>query len=69
METTMTRKEITEAKAAIMEDKGCEKVRFLRGEIHCYGQMPNTNQTGWYFCGYVQDLEIKGLEGIGIHTG
>jgi len=26
------------------------------GEIHAYGRMPNTNQVGWYFKGYRDDL-------------
>ena len=25
-------------------------------EIHAFGVMPNTHQTGWYFAGYVDDL-------------
>jgi hypothetical protein len=28
-------------------------------EIHAYGTMPNTNQTGWYLVGKVDDYDIK----------
>ncbi len=41
--------------------RGVEKVRFRNGEVHAYGQMPNTNIDGWYFICWVQDLEIKGI--------
>jgi hypothetical protein len=27
----------------------------LAGEIHFYGTMPNTNQIGWWFYGYVSE--------------
>ena len=67
MEKTMTRKEIKQAKAVILRVKGADRIRFRKGEIHCYGQIPYTNQTGWYFCGWVRDLEVKGPSGIGIY--
>ena len=45
----------------ILLDRGAEKVRFRNGECHAYGIMKNTNQEGWYFVCWVQDLEIKGI--------
>lgn len=30
------------------------------GEIHVYGDMPNTNMTGWYLFGYLDDDETEG---------
>jgi len=62
-------KEITHLRirtAILTQKPKAEKVRFRNGEIHIYGQIPNTNQDGWYFFGYVQDVEIKGLAGIGL---
>lgn len=44
---TMTRKE-AKARAA---DLGC-KYRIKNGEVHFYGEMPNTNQFGWYLAGW-----------------
>ena len=41
---TMTRNE-AKAEAA----KLGVKFRVKDGEVHFYGEMPNTNQTGWYF--------------------
>jgi hypothetical protein len=26
------------------------------GEVHAYGTMPHSNQTGWYLVGYRDDL-------------
>lgn len=26
------------------------------GEVHAYGTMPNSNQTGWYLVGFRDDL-------------
>ena len=44
---TMTR---AQAKAAA-SDAGC-KYRIKGGEVHFYGVMPNSNQTGWYLAGW-----------------
>lgn len=38
----------------------CERVRITKnGEVHCYGIMPNTNITGWYFKGFIENLAEK----------
>lgn len=29
------------------------------GEIHVFGTMPNTNETGWYLFGWVGDAETE----------
>ena len=29
------------------------------GEIHVYGCMPNTNEDGWYFFGYIGNPETE----------
>ena len=40
-------------RAAIIAHIDAERVRIARnGEVHAYGRMPNTNQTGWYFAGW-----------------
>lgn len=39
---------------------GARQYRITRdGEIHVYGTMPNTNQTGWYLFGRVGDAETE----------
>jgi hypothetical protein len=61
----MDRKLSQKIRAAILGQKRqAQKVRFRDGEILVYGTMPNTDQSGWYFWGYVIDAEIKGLSGI-----
>lgn len=25
-------------------------------EVHVYGQLPNSNYSGWYFYGYLEDM-------------
>lgn len=59
----MTTKEI---KAAVLTISGVERVRVRAGEIHAYGQMPNSSVRCWWLVGYVQDAKVKGLAGIGI---
>ena len=37
-------------------DTGAERYRITReGEVHYYGQMPNSIETGWYFVGWDAD--------------
>lgn len=34
-----------------------ERYRICRdGQVHVYGQMPNSIETGWWYAGYKQDL-------------
>lgn len=34
-----------------------ERVTIKRnGEVHAFGTMPNTNQTGWYLVGFRDEL-------------
>ena len=57
----MDRKLAKQIRAHLMERSNVERVKYVRGEIHCFGTMPNTNATGWWFAGYVQDVELGGL--------
>jgi hypothetical protein len=42
----------------LRRDYGAGKYRLTKaGEVHAYGVMPNTNQTGWYLLGYRRDVE------------
>jgi hypothetical protein len=34
---------------AIAAERGCRYRITRTGEVHFYGQMPNTNAHGWYF--------------------
>lgn len=39
-------------------DGGAERVVIKRdGSVHAYGTMPNTNQTGWYLAGHIDELK------------
>lgn len=53
--------------AILAQRKHARKVRFRDGEIFVYGKIPDTNQIGWYFFGYVLEVESKGLPGIGLN--
>jgi hypothetical protein len=44
------------ARAYVRALPGVERVRVRNDGVHAYGVMPNTNETGWYFAGYVDDL-------------
>jgi len=44
-------------RAAIIAHVDAERVRIARnGEVHAYGVLPNTNQTGWYFAGWADAI-------------
>ena len=43
------------------EAKGCKYRITARGEVHFYGDMPNTNQTGWYFVAWSVAEAVKTL--------
>mgnify|MGYP003572371226 CR=1 len=42
---------------------GPEDIRYMaepgydEGAIECYGRMPNSAETGWFFAGYESDME------------
>lgn len=55
--------------AILFQRKQAIKVRFRDGEILVYGKIPHTKQVGWYFVGYVLDVENNGLSGIGLSEG
>ena len=44
------------ARAYVRSLPGVERVRVRDDGVHAYGVMPNTNETGWYFAGHVDDL-------------
>jgi hypothetical protein len=55
----MTEKEIREHLRNAKSNGKIENYRILQnGEIHVYGTMPNTNQTGYYYVGKVNDNDI-----------
>jgi lysozyme family protein len=58
----MNRKLAKQIRSEVMKRRNVERVRFRAGEIHAYGIMPNSNARGWWFVGYVYDVEIKGLD-------
>lgn len=37
----------------LVEEYGEDNVRVIDGEVHVYGQMPNSNVVGWYLYNYV----------------
>lgn len=45
-------------RAALRNAFGAGKYRITStGEIHAYGQMPNSIETGWYLYGWTYDAE------------
>ena len=59
---TMTANEI---KAAVLAKySSAEKARIKNGAVEAYGQMPNTNQDGWWFVAWREDIEIKGIDAL-----
>ena len=57
----MDRKLAKQIRDYLTQRQNVWRVRFSDGEIHCYGVKPNTDETGWWFAGYVQDVEARGL--------
>ena len=44
-------------RAAILAFTDAGRVRITRnGEVHAHGVLPNTNQTGWYFAGFADNI-------------
>jgi hypothetical protein len=58
----MDRKLAKEIREYLLQKDHVKKVRFAKGQIHAYGQMPNSNTCGWWFAGWVRDVEIKGID-------
>lgn len=49
---------ITAIRKALRNEFGDRCYRITRaGEIHVYGQMPNSIVTGWYLYGWIDDAE------------
>ncbi len=49
---------IAQIRAALRNAFGDRKYRITRnGEIHVFGVMKNTNQTGWYLFGDIDNAE------------
>lgn len=45
------------ARAYVAARDSVQQVRITKnGEVHAYGAVPGTDETGWYFAGYVDDL-------------
>ena len=58
----MDRKLAKQIRDYLTQRQNVYSVRFYSGEIRCYGVKPNTDEVGWWFAGYVQDVEIKGMQ-------
>lgn len=44
----------------LRRDYGAGKYRLTKdGDVHVYGTMPNTNQTGWYLLGSRRRVETE----------
>lgn len=51
---------ITQLRQALREKFGGRRYRITHdGAVHVHGTMPNTNQVGWYFLGYVGTPELE----------
>ncbi len=50
-------KTVKAVRAYLLAREGVERVRVASdGTVDAYGVMPNTNQTGWYFAGVLNEL-------------
>lgn len=50
----------TETRTAIKTIFGARNVYIgLNGEVHVKGMMPNTNQLGWYFFGFIGSNDLS----------
>lgn len=46
-------------RAELVKKYGAKKYRITSGdEVHAYGRMPNSIETGWYFVGSVREVSI-----------
>lgn len=41
----------------LVAEYGEENVKVIDGEVHVYGQMPNSSVVGWYLYNYVVYLD------------
>lgn len=56
----MTKHQIRTIIRTDSEARDCSRYKITAaGEVHYYGTMPNTNQVGWYFAGYADELAAK----------
>jgi hypothetical protein len=44
-------------KAALRSNPSASKARIRNNEVHVFGPMPNTNQEGWYFVGWMEEIQ------------
>ena len=57
MSKQLTRSEKQTVRAYVLERDGAEKARMMAdGAVNVYGTMPNTNEAGWYFAGWAEEL-------------
>jgi hypothetical protein len=57
MSKQLTRSEKQTIRAYVLERDGAEKARLMAdGAVNVYGTMPNTNEDGWYFAGWAEEL-------------
>lgn len=55
---TTSQPTIRDYREMLREFYGARQYRITRdGEIHVYGQMPNSIETGWWLYGYVGDRQ------------
>lgn len=47
------------ARAYVAARNGVERTRITDGEVHAYGQLPNSARVGWYLAGYADQLAAQ----------
>lgn len=53
---------IAKLRKALRKKFGARRYRITHdGAIHANGTMPNTNQVGWYFLGYVGGVALESM--------
>ena len=46
-----------------LANKSCVKFSHSHGTVHCFGQMPNSIETGWFLAGSINGL-LQEMEAI-----
>jgi hypothetical protein len=62
---TLTAQEVKEIRRALKNEFGAGKYRITsHGSIEVYGDIPNTDFSGWYHYGYLGDRVVELMLGI-----
>ena len=58
---------LTEYLIERFELDGRANIQLQDDEVHCRGVMPNSNELGWFFAGYLAELEREAQNELQTH--